>query len=689
MSVPWRLDDLVTWVIDTSPDKRLSFAHIHGPPASAKAIKIPMEIIESPRIRDDHPTFIVQVLPDFKRNAVIRGQNTWSPNLELEPGQPMLKVETYLESESSPDAISDRILFIIDADPDYSAEYALALAAITTFAASRTTADSGLHIKVATISWECIHQVTRELFESYNGSIFEFSLRRSDPEPTEPVILKTMPSDLLKYATVSPTNDSGPLCLRFRDAMHDAEDLDDWNTMPSQWDPWIRTSNTKGNCSSIPTSLEQPGAKIQMLHMDANSRIAELLPSCHSVSILASPTVRRVIFDRRSHQLLQTFLWVSASEELQQFSWRSRVESYYYPDVLCLDHFKRHRATERRMKIRNEHAEGFMAALLEFTEWPPGIWELMRITQKKDDVFNHGRDRLLFQGITNSEQGQLQLPHRPITREAFYALLPEVNYDWRLAHFLSMHSSPFITMIKAHLAPMLAAGNGPLELLHVRRFDSRTKTAMQECLNQCSLVCGAGAWVRRSTLWAAKGLAGTIDEQPCPDATTPMAGDSIRVLTVASAWLSGFNLVLNRVLRENNVEVEELGTIQESVNEQAYNQISRDLLQAYSHQVAFVSKKKLKEGELPKLYDFFTKRPFKPNLNLAVIDWDYLFGQENKVFGVYTHLKRLSDGGTTVCNWTWIPAGVWREVREEMEKVREKKQTKKENNNDEYWQNKF
>ncbi|KAH7177309.1 hypothetical protein DER46DRAFT_621268 [Fusarium sp. MPI-SDFR-AT-0072] len=614
MDIAWRLDDFVTRVIDTNPDKRLSFAHIQGPPASPKAIKIPMEIIVSPRVRDGHHTFTVQVLPDFKRNAVVRGQNPWSPNLELEPDQPMLKAETYLEL-SSPDAVSDRILFIIDADPDYSAEDALALAAITTFAASRTTADSGLHIKVATISWECIHQVTRELFESYSESIFEFLLRRPDPEPIEPVILKTMPSDLLKYATVSLTNDSGPLCLRFRDAMHDAEDLDDWNTMPSQWDPWIRTSNTKGNCSSI--------------------SITELLPSCHSVSILASPTVRRVIFDRRSHQLLQTFLWVSASEELQQFSWRSRVESYYYPDVLCLDHFKRHRATERRMKIRNEHAEGFMAALLEFTEWPPGIWELMRITQEKDD------------------QGQLQLPHRPITREAFYALLPEVNYDWRVAHFLSMHSSPFSTMVKAHLAPMLAAGNRHLELLHVRRFDSRTKTAMQEFLNQCSLVCGAGACVRRSTLWAAKGLAGMIDEQPCPDATTPMAGDSIRVLTVASVWLSGFNLVLNRVLRENN------------------------LLQAYSHQVAFVSKKKLKEGELPKLYDFFTKRSFKPNLNLSVIDWDYLFGQENKAFGVYTHLKRLSDGGTTVCNWTWIPAGVRKEVREEMEKVWEKKQLRR------------
>ncbi|KAF4956336.1 hypothetical protein FGADI_3913 [Fusarium gaditjirri] len=244
-------------------------------------------------------------------------------------------------------------------------------------------------------------------------------------------------------------------------------------------------------------------------------------------------------------------------------------------------------------------------------------------------------------------------------------------------------------MMKTHLAPMLAMGNGLLELLHVRRFASRAdKTEMQECLNRCSLVCGAGTWVRRSTLWAAKGLAGMTDEQLCPNATTPMAGDRIRVLTAASAWSSEFSLVLNRVLRENNVEVEELATVQESVDELAYYHISRELLQAYSHQVAFASKKKLKDGELPKLYDFFTKRRFAPNLNLAVIDWDYLFGQEKKVFGVYTHLKRLSDGGTTVCNWTWIPAGVWEEVSTEMEEVRKKKRTA-ENNDDEYWQNKF
>ncbi|KAF4419327.1 hypothetical protein FACUT_11495 [Fusarium acutatum] len=549
---------------------------------------------------------------------------------------------------------------------------------------------------MATVSWESIHPATRQLFHGYvgiYGSISEFLLTKYEPEPAQPVILNDMPSDLLQYGTVS--NDSGSLCLRFRDAMHDAEDQDDWNTMSSQWDPWITTSTTKGNYASIPADLKESGVRLQMLHMNADSRIAELLPSYYTASIFASPTVPRVIFDRRSHQLLHTFLWISESEELQQLSWRLRVQSYHSPDVLCLDHFTQNRATERRMKIRNEHAEGFMAALLDYTEWPRSIWDLLKIVRMKDDVFDHARDRFLFQGLTLSTQDTPKLPQKKNNADAFYAVLPQVNYDSRVAHFLTLDTSPLIAMIRVHLAPMLTAANEPLELLHIQRLDSRIKTAIQECLDECSLVCYTGAWVRRSTLWATAGLAGMIDadddDEPYPRATTPLADGSIRVLTVASTRLSEFGRAIDRILRANEMEVKELATIQQSVNEENYNEISRDLLRAYSHQVAFASKpkKKLKGGELPKLYDFMTKKPFKPNLNLAVIDWDYLFSQEKKVYGVYTHLKRLGDGGTTVFNWTWIPGGVWDEAEGEMKKVRAMKGHRDTKNSDEFWQTRF
>ncbi|KAF4493405.1 hypothetical protein FAGAP_10478 [Fusarium agapanthi] len=554
MNFFWRLDDVITWVIDDNPNERLTFGHIQGPLASAKAIQLPRKILESPRILDHRRTIIVQVLPDFKRDAVVTGQGSWSPNLELEGGQhqPQLTVETYRDS--------DRIIFLLEADPDYSAEYALALATITTFARQKTTAQRALHIKVATVSWESIHPVTRQLFHGYvglYGDISEFLLTKYEPQPAQPVILKDIPSDLLQYGTVS--NDSGSLCLRFRDAVHDAEDQDEGNSVPSQWDPWMTTSTTNAHCSSIPAHLKQPGVQLQMIHMDANSRIAELLPPYYSVSIFASPTIGRVIFDRRSHQLLHTFLWISESEEIQQLSWRLRVQSYHPPDVLCLDHFTKHRATERRMKIRNEQADGFMAALLDYTEWPPSIWDLIRILRTKDNVFNHVRDRFLFQGLTLSTQDTPRLPNGSFNADALYPVLPLVNYDSRVAHFLTLNTTPLITMIKVHLAPMLTAANEARELLHVQRLDSGIKTAIQGCLNECSLVYDAGAWVRRSTLWATAGLAGMIDadddDEPCPRVTTPLADGSIRVLTVASTRFSEFCRAIHRSLRANGMEV--------------------------------------------------------------------------------------------------------------------------------------
>ncbi|CZR39093.1 uncharacterized protein FPRO_05715 [Fusarium proliferatum ET1] len=695
MNNPWRLDDIVTWAIDDNQNERLTFAHIQGPPASRKAIRLPRKIIESPRILDHRRTIIVQILPDFKRNVVVEGRGSWSPNHELKPGQrqPKLKVETYRESETMPDAEADRIIFLIEADPDYSAEYALTLATITSFALRKTSIQRALHIKIATVSWEGIHPVTKQLFHQYSSlftGVSEFLLAKYEREPAQPVILKEMPSDLLKYGTVS--NDSGTICLRFRDAMYDAEDQDEGNTLPSQWDPWITMSTTNGHYTSFPPGVKEPGLKLQMIHLNANARIAELLPPSYSVSIFASPTVRRVIFDRRSHQLLHTFLWISESEKLQQLSWLYRSQSYHSPDVLCLDHFTKHRATERRMKIRNEHAEGFMAALLDYTQWPATIWDLLKIVRRKDDVFAHVGDRFIFQGLTLSPQDRPKLPPKLNNGRAFYSLLPQIDYDSRIAYFLTLESSPLIAMMRVRFAALLMSGNESLELLHVQRLDSGTKTAIQECLKGCSLVCDPGSWVHLSTLWATAGLASMIDADDGEDrAMTPLADGSIRVVTLASAFLSHFSQALDRILRANGMEVMELATFRESVNYENYMQISRDLLRVYSHQVAFTSKprRKLKEGELPLLNDFMTKKIFNPNLNLAVIDWDYLFTQEKTVYGVYTHLKRLGNGGTTVCNWTWIPSGVWNEFQGEMEKVRKMKGRGDEKNSDEFWQTRF
>ncbi|EWG42718.1 hypothetical protein FVEG_15484 [Fusarium verticillioides 7600] len=100
MQVNWRLEDLTKWVIDDDPNLRLTFAHIEGPPGSGKAIKLPRRILDSRRILDHRRTTIIQVLPGFKRNAVVQGQGSWSPDhkLEKDQHQPELKAQTYQET---------------------------------------------------------------------------------------------------------------------------------------------------------------------------------------------------------------------------------------------------------------------------------------------------------------------------------------------------------------------------------------------------------------------------------------------------------------------------------------------------------------------------------------------------------------------------------------------------------------
>ncbi|KAF4503113.1 hypothetical protein FAGAP_668 [Fusarium agapanthi] len=56
-----------------------------------------------------------------------------------------------------------RVLVIIDADPDYSADFAIALAAITT-----CTALSGTHMRVVTLSGDRLPDITRDLFDYFS-----------------------------------------------------------------------------------------------------------------------------------------------------------------------------------------------------------------------------------------------------------------------------------------------------------------------------------------------------------------------------------------------------------------------------------------------------------------------------------------------------------------------------------------
>ncbi|KAF9768298.1 hypothetical protein IL306_014432 [Fusarium sp. DS 682] len=472
-------DIIALWA--TSEERRLAFAHIQSPPDPVKEIELPLYILESPRIRHDVHTLLVQVLPDFKKDEVVKLHSKTEHPLVFPPVQPQppqklviatcIKVIEYLKSRYQgkqsgfyfyPFGAYTRIIFIIDADPDYSAEFALALATITTFAASVTTAERDLYIKVATMSSECIHQVTKELFESHSDNFRDF-------RPSQ--------------------HDRGP---------------------------------------------------------------------------------------------------------------------------------KENRASEHRMKVRKEHAAGFMAALGEFDQWPPGIVTLFNIVQQKDmsHVFEDARTLLVSHGLMNKDKKTpvIRLPPRNFYSAVSYALLPVVEYDWRIAYFLSIPSSPLVTLIKAHLASTLTALS---EMFHVITSDLER---IQSFLTELRLKGGTYAWSSRSTLWAGLGLSRMVHGRTSSEATIPVAEGGIRVLPEFYTFHLHRVKSIRKTLVRKNVEVAKEDSVNEDVDEEHYSEISRDLLRAYVHQVAFAFTGDFQQGGLPTLYDFYTEESFETNLNLAMVN---------------------------------------------------------------------
>ncbi|KAF4340192.1 hypothetical protein FBEOM_5889 [Fusarium beomiforme] len=470
-------DNITRWAADTSEEKRLAFAHIQVSSDSAQETEVPLYIMESPDILNGDRTILVQVLPDLKKNAVVKSYSEPKHPLFFRPGQPRqkLKVNSYLEEINHlkrqyqgkqlgfkfyPYGDYAHIIFIIDADPDYSAEFSLVLAAITTFSSSVATPARDLRVKVATMSSECIHEVTKELFKRHSKNFCEFR--------------------------------------------------------PSQ---------------------------------------LELEPENHT--------------------------------------------------------------SERRMKIRNEQAVGFMAALDIFMDWPPGTQTLLNIVQEKEvsPIFQDGRSLLISHGYLNEDKKTpfIRLPDRYFSSPVCHALLPVVEFDWRIAYFLTLERTPLITLIKAHLAPVLTALS---EVFQVKTSDLK---AIQPFLKLFQLNGGPYAWSSRSTLWAGLGLSRMVHGRTSSEATLPVADGGISVFPEFDAFHSHSVNCILKILDNEDVKVAKV-VADEQVDEKIYNEISRDLLRAYVHQIAFAIPQDFHPGKLPTLYNFYTNEPFEPNLNLAVVD---------------------------------------------------------------------
>ncbi|KAF4987420.1 hypothetical protein FGRMN_10381 [Fusarium graminum] len=565
-----------------------------------------------------------------------------------------------------------RVLFIIDADPDYSAPFALALMAVTTFAGHMAGHRSGKSMRVVTLSWEKIHRITHELFSHWSQPI-EFTITdmvfRQIPLIVPVGDHETSDEATDKYAR-SLNDPSTQLRLRFEEHhLPFATPREKSPLVP----PWCEMKIVPYRMLRLTQHCRRP----HMSSLPGGLQGAVQLFSVGHLMVSTSKTCSRQIFDLRTRQTVRVTVWASLSERHQQMSWVYRtVTPTLQATILSRPDFldNSDNMPTRRMRITDDQVGGFLAALTEFVDWPESFAVLLQIIKRRFDqnlVMTDMHLRLTAQSLMNAEDTRLgmslKLPHP----QAFYQILQHLDYDHRLAYFLCQESSdPRVTMVKVELASFLTENTLGFVMIEPRPFTKEELATLSQGLNEARKGF-SGQVARHGTTWAAIAmtrLASRVDGfQFKPESIR--CGVFNGLMTLWPARMRDAEMMarsLRQVLTNNSIPVSEHhydadGTQLGSLTVSQYNEICEHLLRAYAHQVAVIYSRD--KDNTPQIRDLLSQQPLQANIEVQLIPcFEEMFGQDGNGYpamGVYTRLDRGEKGQTILGDWTFIPRSVW------------------------------
>ncbi|KAF4452991.1 hypothetical protein F53441_4222 [Fusarium austroafricanum] len=168
-NIPDAVYNIIEWVKDDSI--QFGCGHIQGPSATNKTFRIPFWIAKE----DKSDTAVITIVPSFKKVAI----NEQKAATQKEGNN--FFIFHYRDPYK-------RLLFVIDADPDYSAPFAIAFAATTT-RAGLVSRPGTMYTRIVTMSWEGIHPVTRELFDNWDEAGAREFIMPDDREPVASIAI--------------------------------------------------------------------------------------------------------------------------------------------------------------------------------------------------------------------------------------------------------------------------------------------------------------------------------------------------------------------------------------------------------------------------------------------------------------------------------------------------------------------
>ncbi|KAF7552116.1 hypothetical protein G7Z17_g4550 [Cylindrodendrum hubeiense] len=654
-------------------DGDFRFGHIQGPGVTDKSSlkqSIPLNIWKA-IASGSHDTLLMHVTSPTKSLEITKKHDTDSFKAsfdEVDSAQFDLATESYgmllsmLRDNTIPPQqlepqdwdgwiLPAKVLFVIDVDPDFSADFVLALVALLTWTTKTASLQMNSKMRVLTMSSEAVHPLVRRIFGIYRDSpIIEFqqppALKSSTPIIL-PVIAdgesRSAEAIFLELSRENPEHLHMAVCFR---------PCDHLNLPPDWFIDVIHLYFAERNLYA----LEESQRNFMVLHCDVP--VAEHLISPDHVHVITDGTRPRKVFDRLTNQIVRVNLEASGSDRREQLSWRDRQDVLdskvtLYEEPGFLDDANRNRP--RRMEVTGAQLAGFLAGLAEFADWPIQADKVMKALREFDPVaMDETKRRLVQQNLVIFDGPDLNpiLGLPKTAHETFFKTLPLVKYDARIARFLSQPShTPNVILVKIQLAAVMAVGVDKMITIDT------TETTLEDVLTAASTGL-TSPFVGNGTLWLVLGFVKMMlcqrellqDPDIFRGNMHQCLGGAVWINSRAVRQVSSLTEELKAGFQSLGVEVPSLRVEDEMgvLSDEDYNTVLWDLMCAFVHQIGITRDPSIGPS---KIYDLASKQPIKwCGSALWPLTWD-VFREADKnahvSAGFYTRLVRRSANSNT------------------------------------------
>ncbi|KAG4267259.1 hypothetical protein FPRO04_04871 [Fusarium proliferatum] len=239
-----------------------------------------------------------------------------------------------------------------------------------------------------------------------------------------------------------------------------------------------------------------------MLQLPPGYRHPSPLAGFKVIHLCLSTSREQTIFDPYTEQMARLRLLTSEEERQEQVAMAFRTSRARRPRVMLycdqgtIDHFVEFGASERRLRICNDHTPGFILALVCLKDWELDIEKILSLGTQRiiREAISEAEERLNFLGTRFHGKASLLLK-----------LLPIVDFDYRLAVFIAHPTqSAKVFKVKLQLAAILVTGIEKL-FTFARRgsmpYEEYKKSLILACQGWTSLLARTGG-----SMWLAVGL---------------------------------------------------------------------------------------------------------------------------------------------------------------------------------------